>query len=210
MQDALVCKPLLGDGKLPQLVSHHVLCHLHRDVVFPIMNHKPDSVAPQLRHQLRSRPNVSCGRRTPQSSEGSCMTWLGSLSEDCFVALPAGSGTRQSKVLRTRVQSFSVNHCCPSRGPYTFPCRTAGADDERRMHQEVFVSRVPPLDPCQTCLPTHRRRVHNPHTIIYSYCTCMYLEPTVRLCKVHDANKKKRNSASKRFPKPPKPSSQLC
>ena len=147
MQDALVCKPLLGDSKLPQLVSHHVLCHLHRNVVFPIMNHEPDSVVPQLRCQPRSRPSVSRSRPTPQNSEGSCMTWLGSLSDDCFAALPAGSGTRQSKVLRTRIRSFSVNHCRPSRGPCTFPRRTAGADDERRMHREVFVSRVLPLGP---------------------------------------------------------------
>jgi len=66
------------------------------------------------------------------------MTWLGSLSEDCFAALPAGSETRQSKVLCTRVRSVSVNHCRLSRGPFTFPRRTAGADDERRMHQEVL------------------------------------------------------------------------
>jgi len=105
MQDALICKPLLCDSKFSQLVSHHVLCHLHRDVVFSIMDHKPDSMTPQLRRQPRLRQNVSRGRRTLQSSEGLCMTWLGSLSEDCFAALPAGSGTRQSKVL-VRVFSY--------------------------------------------------------------------------------------------------------
>lgn len=40
----LVCKPLLGDGELPQFVPHHVLCHMHWDVVFSIMNHEPDSI----------------------------------------------------------------------------------------------------------------------------------------------------------------------
>ena len=34
----LVFEPLLREGKFPQLVTHHVLCHLHREIVFSVMN----------------------------------------------------------------------------------------------------------------------------------------------------------------------------